>query len=240
VPTLSELTSQTPPWTPPGGPGSKAPYSRLARTIWERSQIANLAYGGFVALGVRLARAGVSANALTYASLLVGVSAGLFAAIGNFWLAAAAVFAGGVLDALDGIVARTTGTVTPFGALLDSTIDRVTDAVPLLGILYFFSASPLLAAAPAVALVGSIVIPYARARAEGLGAQLPPLFMRRPERVVLLVASFLLANVDFDPFPPAPLLWLGMVVLGVLNAAGAVSVLLAARRALTTPSSTLG
>nr|PZN27038.1 MAG: hypothetical protein DIU78_06105 [Pseudomonadota bacterium] len=116
----------------------------------------------------------------------------------------------------------------------------MTDAVPLLGVLYFFGSSPVLAAAPAIALVGSIVIPYARARAEGLGAQLPSLFMRRPERVVLLVASFLLANIDFDRFPPAPLLWLGMVVLGVLNAAGAVSVLLAARRALTASSSTSG
>jgi CDP-diacylglycerol--glycerol-3-phosphate 3-phosphatidyltransferase len=206
--------------------------NRLARTIWERNQIATWAYRGFLSLGNLLAKLGVSANGLTYTSLLLGVVAFGFAARGQFWLAAFSVFAGGVLDALDGIVARTTGTVSRYGALLDSTVDRVTDALPLLGVLLFYGSSWPLAMITALALVGSIVIPYARARAEALGAKLPSLFMRRPERIVLLVLCFLLGEVDLGLSVPAPLLALGVLVLAVLSSAGAISVLRAARRSL--------
>jgi CDP-diacylglycerol--glycerol-3-phosphate 3-phosphatidyltransferase len=233
VQTFGDLTGPTPPWTPPGDQEKKsAATNRLARTVWEKNQIATWASRGFVALGTRLARAGVSANVLTYSSLVLGVVAFGFAARGEFWFAAGAVFAGGVLDALDGIVARQTGTVSRYGALLDSTVDRVTDALPLLGVLLFYGSSVPLSIITAVALVGSIVIPYARARAEALGAKLPTLFMRRPERVVLLVACFLLGNFDLGLGLPAPLLALGVLVLAVLSSVGAISVLRAARRSL--------
>lgn len=234
VQTLTDLTGRTPPWTPPGGRETKsAPQNRLARTVWERNQIATWAYAGFVALGKLLAKLGVSANGLTYTSLLLGLVAFGFAAQGAFLLAALAVFSGGVLDALDGIVARQTGTTSRYGALLDSTVDRVTDALPLLGVLLFYGAgSPVLSLVTVVALVGSIVIPYARARAEALGAKLPTLFMRRPERIVLLVASFLLGEVELGIGVAAPLLALGVLVLAVLSSVGAISVLRAARRSL--------
>lgn len=246
VQTLSDLTGPTPPWSPQGDrekklassperrsrPAQSAPQNRLARTVWERNQIATWAYRGFVALGTVLGKLGISANGLTYTSLLLGVVAFGFAARGQFWLAAFSVFAGGVLDALDGIVARTTGTVSRYGALLDSTVDRVTDALPLLGVLLFYGSSLPLSFITALALVGSIVIPYARARAEALGAKLPTLFMRRPERVVLLVACFLLGEVELGLGLPAPLLAFGVAVLAVLSAVGAISVLRAARNAL--------
>lgn len=245
VQTLSDLTGSTAPFAPPSeikaAPASEARRSqsaqaaavnRLARTVWERNQIATWAYRGFIALGTQLARLGVSANGLTYTSLLLGVAAFVFAAQGQFLLAAFAVFAGGVLDALDGIVARTTNTVSRYGALLDSTVDRVTDALPLLGVLLFYGSSFALSLVTALALVGSIVIPYARARAEALGAKLPTLFMRRPERVVLLVACFLLGGVDLGVGIRAPLLALGVAVLAVLSSVGAISVLRAARRSL--------
>jgi CDP-diacylglycerol--glycerol-3-phosphate 3-phosphatidyltransferase len=233
VQTFGDLTGPTAPWTPPGDQERKSAASnRLARTVWEKNQIATWAYRGFVALGTRLAKVGVSANGLTYSSLLLGVVAFGFAARGQFWFAAGAVFAGGVFDALDGIVARTTGTVSRYGALLDSTVDRVTDALPLLGVLLYYGSSVPLSIITAVALVGSIVIPYARARAEALGAKLPTLFMRRPERIVLLVACFLLGEIDLGIGLPAPLLALGVLVLAVLSSVGAVSVLRAARRSL--------
>jgi CDP-diacylglycerol---glycerol-3-phosphate 3-phosphatidyltransferase len=246
VQTFSDLTGPTPPWSPQGDretklvssperrsrPTQSAPLNRLARTVWERNQVATLAYRGFVTLGTALGKLGISANALTYTSLLLGVVAFGFAARGQFWLAAFSVFAGGVLDALDGIVARTTGTTSRYGALLDSTVDRVTDALPLLGVLLFYGSSLPLSLITALALVGSIVIPYARARAEALGAKLPTLFMRRPERIVLLVACFLLGEVELGLGLPAPLLAAGVAVLAVLSAAGAISVLRAARTAL--------
>lgn len=232
VQTFTDLTAPAPKWTPPEPEKKSAATNRLARTVWEKNQIATWAYRGFVAIGTRLAKLGVSANGLTYSSLLLGVVAFGFAARGQFWFAAASVFAGGVLDALDGIVARTTNTVSRYGALLDSTVDRVTDALPLLGVLLFYGSSVPLSIITALALVGSIVIPYARARAEALGAKLPTLFMRRPERVVLLVACFLLGEIDLGLGFPAPLLALGVFVLAVLSSVGAISVLRAARRSL--------
>jgi hypothetical protein len=83
-----------------------------------------------------------------------------------------------------------------------------------------------------LALIGAIVIPYARARAEALGAKLPSLFMRRPERVILLVVCLLLGGVHTAPGSPASLLLAGTALLAVLNLTGGVIVLRAARRAL--------
>ncbi|HYO96506.1 MAG TPA: CDP-alcohol phosphatidyltransferase family protein [Polyangiaceae bacterium] len=229
----SELSDPSPTWAPPRGRSAQAATARLAGTIWERSDVASLLYRGFYALGVGIGRLGVSANALTYASLaFAGVSC-LAAVRGYFFLAAAAMVVGGLCDALDGIVARSTGTVSRYGALLDSTVDRVTDMLPLLGVALFYAGSPALALVPGIALMGTVVIPYARARAEALGANLPSLFMRRPERVVLLVVCLLLGELAVAGGMAAPLLWLGVAVLAVLNVAGGVLVLRAARRVLT-------
>jgi len=189
-------------------------------------------YRGAVGLGRGLARLGISANAITYVSLGFAVLSCVFAAMGAFALASLAVVLSGVCDALDGVIARSTNTVSRYGALLDSTIDRVTDALPLLGILIYFGGTPLLALIPGLAMLGSFVIPYARARAEALGIALPTLFMRRPERLVLLVAFLLLGALPVEAPIPAPLLLVGLLVLVILNTWGAVTVLRAARSAL--------
>jgi CDP-diacylglycerol--glycerol-3-phosphate 3-phosphatidyltransferase len=175
---------------------------------------------------------GVSANAITYASIAFAALSCIAAVLGAFALASLALVVSGICDALDGVVARSTGTVSRYGALLDSTVDRVTDALPLLGVILFFGHEPALALIPGLALVGSFVIPYARARAEALGIALPGLFMRRPERVVLLVVFLALGELSLATAISAPLLLLGLLVLGVLNLWGAVTVLRAARTAL--------
>jgi CDP-diacylglycerol--glycerol-3-phosphate 3-phosphatidyltransferase len=204
----------------------------LAGTVWERSDLAKLAYRGFFSLGEWLGQLGVTANALTYVSLVFAMASCLAATLGYFALAALSVVLGGLCDALDGVVARSTGTVSRYGALLDSTVDRISDILPLLGIVLFHAQEPALSVLPGVALVGSIVIPYARARAEALGAKLPSLFMRRPERVVLLVICLLLGGFRAEPGQPALWLLAGTGLLAGLNAVGGWTVLRAARRAL--------
>lgn len=207
--------------------------ARLVGTVWEKSDLAVFVYRASVGLGRGLARLGVSANTITYVSLAFAAVSCVAAALGAFAWASAAVIASGLCDALDGVVARSTGTVSRFGALLDSTIDRVTDALPLLGLVLYFGSSPLLALIPAFAMLGSFVIPYTRARAEGLGISLPSLFMRRPERIVLLVLCLLLGKLPIAAPVAALVLLLGLAVLAVLNTWGAVLVLRAARTALT-------
>ncbi len=228
----SDLSSPTAVWTPLRPASVEAARARLAGTIWARSESAALAYRGFYAIGVACGRVGLSANALTYASLVFAAVSCLAAAKGYFLASAAMLLIGGVCDALDGVVARSTGNVTRYGALLDSTVDRVSDTLPLLGVLVFHAHFPLLALLPGIALVGSIVIPYVRARAEVLGATLPSLFMRRPERVVLLIVCLGLGGLHATAGEPALLLLAGTALLAVLNAVGGVAVLRAAERSL--------
>ena len=228
----TDLSSPTAVWTPLKPSTVDPAAARLAGTVWQRSEFATLTYRGFLALGRALARAGVSANALTYASLVFALGGCLAAARGYFVPAALAIVVGGVCDALDGVVARSTNTTSRYGALLDSTIDRVSDTLPLLGISVFHAHFPVLALLPGLALIGTIVIPYARARTEALGAKLPSLFMRRPERVVLLVACLLLGGWHAAPGSVAPWLLAGTGLLAALNFVGGVMVLRAARRAL--------
>lgn len=228
----TDLSSSAGPWRRRRGKSRDIAVARLAGTVWARSEVAVGVYRGAVGLGRGLARLGVSANAITYLSLAFAAASCVAAALGSFALASGAVVLSGICDALDGVVARSTGTVSRYGALLDSTIDRVTDALPLLGVMLFFGKSPLLALVPALALLGTFVIPYARARAEALGIALPGLFMRRPERVVLLVVFLALGELSLKIPVTAPLLLGGLLVLSILNLWGAVGVLRAARVAL--------
>jgi phosphatidylglycerophosphate synthase len=98
------------------------------------------------------------------------------------------ILAGGAFDMLDGIIARTNGKRTSFGAFLDSTLDRYADSMLFIGVSwYFYTIGSLTGAILSIGgLVGSLTISYARARAEGLGIDCKIGLMERPERVVLL------------------------------------------------------
>jgi CDP-diacylglycerol--glycerol-3-phosphate 3-phosphatidyltransferase len=178
----------------------------------------------------------VSADALTLSSLVLSMASGVLAALGHFVLAALFLLLSGACDGLDGVVARATSRATSFGALLDSTIDRLADGFPLLGVLVFYADAGPLVAVPALAMMGAFIVSYVRARAESLGANLPALYMRRAERVVLLVVLFLLGPLSIPGVSlPAPVLLLGVALLGLLSFAGAVSALRSARLALSGP-----
>ena len=117
-----------------------------------------------------------AASALIPFDLLLG---GIFIAVG------------GLFDILDGLVARTNGKRTRFGAFLDSTLDRYSDSLMIMGAAWYFYAAADVAGlcVSAGALVGSLVTSYARARAEGLGLDCNVGILERPERVVLISAG---------------------------------------------------
>lgn len=101
------------------------------------------------------------------------------------------ILLGGAFDMLDGVVARTNSKRTIFGAFLDSTIDRYSDSLLFLGASWYFYNSGNIAGAllSIGSLVGSLLISYARARAEGLGVECKVGLLERPERVILLAAG---------------------------------------------------
>lgn len=101
------------------------------------------------------------------------------------------ILLGGAFDLLDGVVARTNGKSSRFGAFLDSTLDRYSDSFILLGIAWYFFDKGNIALVwfTAGVLVGSLLISYVRARAEGIGIECSIGVIERPERVVLLAAG---------------------------------------------------
>ena len=143
-------------------------------------------------LGRRLAQLGLSANLVTLLGLLFAAVAayGFFREDGP--LAFVFLLASGLADLLDGAVARARNLRgTPFGAALDSTLDRYGEGLVLGGILIGLAtrgAAPWLVALSLLAGIGSFLVSYVRARAEGLGYACEVGMLERPERLVLLLA----------------------------------------------------
>lgn len=212
---------------------------RLSGTVWASSWTARTLYGQCMTAGGRLGELGITPNALTYGSLALAVLSGVAVATGHLLAAALILLISGLCDVLDGMVARATGQSTKFGALLDSTVDRFSDALPLLGVVVLLSADGWWASVPAAAMLGAVSISYVRARAESLGAKLPPLFMRRAERLVLLFGTLLVAGAFWDSprlvagVPVAHVvLVVGLSGMALLSFAAAAAALRAAQRAL--------
>jgi CDP-diacylglycerol--glycerol-3-phosphate 3-phosphatidyltransferase len=179
-----------------------------------------------------LARIGISADAITYASLVLAVAAGVAVGVGHPGIGAMCVLLSGSLDLLDGAVARTTNSESRWGALLDSTLDRVADAAPLSGVIVYYAHLPWAAAPALLTLIAGFVISYVRARAEALGIRLPSLFMRRAERVLLVAGSLALGVISFEGLVTSPLMLAGVALTGLLSVIGALSILNAAHTAM--------
>jgi CDP-diacylglycerol---glycerol-3-phosphate 3-phosphatidyltransferase len=139
-------------------------------------------------LALFLARAGIQANWLTYTGFVLNI--GVAGLVIEGWLSLAGVgfLLVNALDFLDGAVARAAGTAGRYGAFLDSVLDRYSEAVVFVGLLIWFARLddiPALAAT-ALALIGSFMVSYCRARAEGLGLDCEVGLLQRPERIVIL------------------------------------------------------
>jgi CDP-diacylglycerol---glycerol-3-phosphate 3-phosphatidyltransferase len=154
-----------------------------------------------------LAATGINPNLLTFLGLLVNFGAAANFAVGNFRTGAIIVFFAGFLDMLDGQVARRQNRVTAFGAFYDSTLDRYADMALYMGLLVYYSVAgrtPYVVLS-AVATAGSVMVSYARARAESLIPLCKVGFMERPERLVLLIIGGVFNRM-------APVLWVIAIV----------------------------
>ncbi|MDP6785691.1 MAG: CDP-alcohol phosphatidyltransferase family protein [Alphaproteobacteria bacterium] len=140
-----------------------------------------------------LLRLHVSANQVTVAGVLLNVVAAVLIVADQPVLAGLFFLAGGVLDLLDGVLARLAKMATPFGAFLDSTLDRVSEGVLFAAIAYRFAleGAAFDAGLTVLALLGSLLVSYTRARAEGLSVQCKGGLVTRAERVILLAAGLL-------------------------------------------------
>jgi CDP-diacylglycerol--glycerol-3-phosphate 3-phosphatidyltransferase len=155
---------------------------------------------------------GLTPNALTVIGACLTASVGLLIAQGWFVAAAVCLWLFSATDTLDGALARATNRVTVFGAFLDSVCDRYAEAAVFLGLLWYYQSlgSTLGVALTYLALVGSLMVSYARARAEGVGLQAADVgWLQRPERIILLGLGLLLEPI----FPPLLLIVLAALAL---------------------------
>lgn len=141
------------------------------------------------------ARAGLSANCITLASLALAALAGAALALGHFGVAAALCAVSWLGDALDGLVARATGRASEGGALLDASSDRYGEFFFLGGLALHLRGDAAALALTLFALLGSYMVSYGSAKAEGFGVKPPRGAMRRVERATWLCAGALLTPV---------------------------------------------
>jgi CDP-diacylglycerol--glycerol-3-phosphate 3-phosphatidyltransferase len=143
-----------------------------------------------------LAKLGVTPNMLTVAQLVVGTAAGYVVATGELFWGGVVMIVGALLDAFDGTLARTTGKVTKFGGVFDSTVDRLFEGVVLAGVLYYYleRGDKLESMLVFVAAVGSLSVSYVRARAGQAGIELYDGIFTRAVRLILLAGGLFIGN----------------------------------------------
>ncbi len=166
-------------------------------------------------IGAAVVHLGVSANAVTGFGVLLAALTGLAVGLGYLYLGAALLTAGGLMDALDGLVAKASGSASARGAFLDSVADRLSDALILSGVTWFLltGSDPRLAIIPVAILAVGALISYERAKAESLGFSARGGLMERAERLILLGAA-LVFHVVLVP------LLISLLVLSAATAAG--------------------
>jgi CDP-diacylglycerol--glycerol-3-phosphate 3-phosphatidyltransferase len=144
-----------------------------------------------------LAWLGIPPNVVTVTGFVLNIGVGVVLALGHVRWGGVCIILAAVFDALDGTLARIVGRTSRFGAFLDSTMDRFSEAVVLLGLLIWYTR---LGARQEILLiyatiVGSLMVSYTRARAEGLGLDCKVGILTRMERTIVLTAGLLLDQV---------------------------------------------
>lgn len=199
-------------------------YAAVARSRHDPNEISDR--GGFVLGGFvrswfywfvwpveRVALAiGLSPTAFNVAGVMLGCAAGVFFASGRVNLGGWFVLLGGIADVLDGRIARARGMANDTGAFLDSTLDRFAEVGAFVGLAVLFRASAAELTVVVVALGGSLLVSYARARGESLGVVAKVGIMQRAERLLLVGFGGI-----FDPAVTAWQGWRpGTLLLGLL------------------------
>jgi CDP-diacylglycerol--glycerol-3-phosphate 3-phosphatidyltransferase len=195
-------------------------------------------------IGKLLGRLHVHPNILSLTGLILSALAGLIYSSGSFFWGGWVVVLAGTCDVLDGQLAKQNGKETAFGAFFDSTLDRFGEVLMFLGLAWHFSGgqallggsggaadsqSPLAILLIILAIAGSFMVSYTRARAEGLGVECKVGSMQRPERITLLVIGSLLGSL---PVIGHLLMKLTLLLLAVLSNFTAVQRMVHVRRQL--------
>jgi CDP-diacylglycerol---glycerol-3-phosphate 3-phosphatidyltransferase len=165
-----------------------------------------------------LSKTGVTPNTLTVVGFLVSVAAGVLIAKEYFLAGGLVVLFAGAFDLLDGPVARVTGKTSKFGGFLDSTLDRLSEAAVLAGILayYAFNEGTWESLLAFGCFVGSVMVSYLRARAEGLGIKCEVGIFTRVERVIVMSIGLIVGQ------------WIDLaipIMLGIITALAFVTVI---------------
>jgi len=142
-----------------------------------------------------LARTPVTPSTITWVGFILALGAAALVITGHLLAAGFVVLIAGFFDILDGALARRIGQATPFGAVLDSTLDRLSEAVLLLAILVLYWGAPSVVLLVFLALLGSLLVSYIRARAEAVGLGCQVGLFTRAERVVVLALGLLLSHI---------------------------------------------
>jgi CDP-diacylglycerol--glycerol-3-phosphate 3-phosphatidyltransferase len=144
----------------------------------------------------RLIESRLTPNAISLTGFTLNLAAAALVVERLFFLAGVAFIVGSVMDTLDGRYSRMSGKGTPFGAFLDSTLDRLEEGIVLTAVAAYFASrhDQLAVAAVVAAVLGSLMVSYTRARAEALGVACKVGLATRPVRVVILSAGLVFAK----------------------------------------------
>ena len=147
----------------------------------------------------RLIESRLTPNAISMTGFVLNVAAAVLVWERYFFLAGLTFIAGSLMDMLDGRYSRMSGKGTPFGAFLDSTLDRIEEGIVLTAVGAYFAerGDELAVAAVVVAVLFSLMVSYTRARAEALGVECKVGIASRAVRVVILSAGLLFARGAF-------------------------------------------
>jgi CDP-diacylglycerol--glycerol-3-phosphate 3-phosphatidyltransferase len=210
---------QPPPVTEPAPPPPRR--SRRKRSGAERLE----------ALRDRLVASRLTPNQISMTGFVLNVVAAVLVWKSEFFLGGVVFIIGSICDTLDGGYSRMSGKGTPFGAFLDSTLDRIVEGIVLTAVAATFARrhDELAVAAVVVAVMASLVVSYTRARAEALGVECKVGIANRLVRVIILSAGLVFA--DLGALEPA------VYVLAALSSFTVVQRILHVRRELVQPAS---
>jgi len=168
-----------------------------------------------------LGKTPVTPNMLTWFGAMIAVAAGVVIGLGHPFIAGFIVLFGGLFDMLDGALARGTNRITKFGGILDSTLDRVSEAVILIGLMVMFAVdqSTVGVVVVGIAWLGSFMVSYIRSRAEAAGMECQVGIFTRPERIIIISLGLLLSQFEY-------------VLIGTLALVAVLSLITASQRLL--------
>lgn len=191
------------------GPAHHARVEQEGRSALLAKELMEMMVWGAQPVVAGLAKLRVTPDAVTYASLVLGIAAGVAFAAGHFGLGALLAVAAGGGDAIDGLLARRLGVGSVAGEVLDAAVDRYVDFALLAGLAFWFRERVAHFVLALVAMQAAFMVSYSTAKAEALHVAPPRGSMRRVERAVLLITAAALTPVATllgDPWRELPIL----------------------------------